>query len=225
MNMLRYGILMVMALSVPYSALADPFDSWQYRDAGRIEVGVGGGFVPKDLFLAQSSVNWRVAIHVHELFAVDLRWLASPTEGEADVRYLTHLLENRWDVDTHLSRVAFAFTPGLLVSPLHAEAPGFGALDVSFYVGGGMVRTLIDFRGAPVGDDSYTDQIHPVFVLCPSIRLKIADVVAIGFHPIYMVYPEQEGRADGLLEQVKRPGWLIWQVSLLTPRLVGGAAD
>jgi len=196
----------------------DPFESWQYGDRGRLEIGVGGGGITNDPFLRRGGVSWRVGIHLFELLAVDLRWLLMPGRGEGDLKDLTSYLTATNEVTPDISRVLFAFTPGILFTPLHVEDWGVGALDFSLFVGGGILRTEED-EELVMPTEEYAVQIHPAFSFGMNLRVKIADVVALSVMPQMIRHEEEVQRTDSDEMVVESKANLVFnaQISFLTP--------
>jgi len=209
----------LIASAGPASAqTADPFESWAYGDRGRLEFGFGAGGVTNDPFLWRGGVTWRVGIHFFELLALDMRWFLAPeSEEDHDLKDLTNQLLHRNEITPDISRMLFAFTPGVLFTPLHAEDGGIASLDLSFFVGGGIVHTKEDEAFLYGGSKDYIEQDHPAFTYGVSLRIKLDDVVAFGMHPQLIHHTEEVDTGWGLNEETKNNWLLNIQVSFLTP--------
>ena len=198
---------------------SDPFDAWQVSDRGRIELGIGAGAVTNDPFLNRLIITPRIALHIHELFAVDLRFIISPDRGEDELKDLAHRLMEQKEVVPDLSRLIFAFTPGVLFSPLHLETGNGAAFDLSFFLGGGLVVTHDDEDLAFwAGSDTYLEQVHPAFAAGVSVRMLFEPGIAISFHPQLTAHVEQYEREGAVYEETREATMMMVQVSFLPPR-------
>ena len=212
------GLLLTLTCALPARA-ADPFDSWQIRDRGRVEIGFGAGGVTNDPFLERLLITARVAIHAHELFAIDLRFFVSPNLGESDLKETTFKMMQQKEVVPDISRLIFVFTPGVLFTPLHVEAGRLAAFDLSFFFGGGMLLTHDDedLIAMTSEGEEYFKQVHPGLTMGMSLRVLIEPGVAFSFHPQMLTHIEQVHREDGMNLEMKNNLMMVWQVSFLTP--------
>jgi len=214
------GVALLIATVFACPARADgPFDDWMYSDRGRVEIAVGLGGVTNDPFLKRLYVVPRVALHVHEVLAVDLRFFLSPNLGDSDLSNLAGKLQHQKEVVPDISRILFAFTPGVLLTPLHLEDDGIAAFDLSLFAGAGLVVTEDDrdlISVTPEGEP-YFEQTHPVLAFGLSARLMLDPGVAFGFHPQWNTHVEQVHREDGMNLETKQNFFLVFSVSFLTP--------
>ncbi len=187
---------------------------WTLGDQGQIEIGIGAGGTTNDPFLKRFLIGWRVAFHPHDVLALDLRFFVSPNLGDADRKALTNQLEQRNEVVPDLSRILFAFTPGLMMTPLHAEEGG-ASLDFSFFVGGGMVVTQDDEELVQGGEEQYRDQVLPAMSWGVSARVKLFERIAFGLYPQFVTHIEQVSRAEGLNLEMKNNLFMMFQFSVL----------
>lgn len=223
--MRRAPALLVLAACLLPCSLAvaeeipDPFESWQYGDRGRLEIGVGAAGITNDPFVRRGGPTLRVGIHLFEAVAIDLRFFIMPDGGDKDLKGLTHMLMATKEVVPDISRMLFAFTPGVLYTPLHVEDWGIGALDFSLFVGGGIVYTEEDEELIFVSEE-YGTQVHPAFTYGVNLRIKLADVVAFSLMPQVIHHDEEVERYDfseGPLVESKANLMLNAQISFLTP--------
>ena len=219
-TLLMIGCLTTVGAIRPAAAATpDPFESWAYGDRGRLEFGVGAAGVTNDPFLWRGGVTWRVGIHFFELLALDMRWFLSPDRGEDDLKGITQELIGLNEIAPDISRMLFAFTPGVLFTPLHAEDGGIASLDLSLFVGGGIVHTVDDENliNCPAEYVEYMEQDHPAFTYGVNLRIKLQDIVAFTILPQLIHHTEEVPSGWGLNEETKN-NWLFnLQVSFLTP--------
>ena len=215
-------LLLALCLAPVSTALAqeapDPFDSWQYGDRGRFEIGFGAGGITNDPFLRRGGFTWRVGIHLFEMLAIDLRWFLMPDRGADDLKDLTAYLAETSEVVPDISRVLFAFTPGVLYTPLHVEDWGVASLDFSLFVGAGMMHTVEDEELIDTTEE-YAVQTHPAFSYGVNLRIKLDDVVAFSIMPQVIHHDEdvQLAFSEELFIESKANVMLNAQISFLTP--------
>ena len=208
------AVVSVMALVSNAAHASTASQLWELGDQEQIEIGFGAGLTTNDPFLRRFLIAWRVAFHPHDVLALDLRFFASPNLGDSDRKSLTNQLEQRNEVVPDLSRILFAATPGLLMTPLHAE-DGNAALDFSFFVGGGLVVTQDDEELVQGGEEKYRDQVLPAMSWGAFVRVKLFNRVAIGMYPQFVSHIEQVSRAEGLNLEMKNNLFLVFQFSVL----------
>jgi len=213
------AVLASSAIQPASASPADPFSTWAYGDRGRLEFGFGAGGVTNDPFLWRGGFTWRVGIHFFELLALDMRWFLSPDREADDLKGLTHMLIETKELAPDISRMTFAFTPGVLFTPLHAEDGGIASLDLSLFVGGGIVHTEDDENLilCPSEYVDYLEQDHPAFTYGVNLRIKLEDVVAFTVLPQLIHHTEEVPSSWGLNEETKNNWLLNFQVSFLTP--------
>jgi len=216
-------LLFIAALVSPATVKAqEPTTGSRFADRGRLEIGLGASVITNNAFIRQGFFSWRVAVHLHERVAVDLRWFAREFGGDLARKPLINQFDQRAETipdeaAPSISRAVFAFTPGILVTPVHVEDQGVAALSISIFAGAGLVRTLDEEELQP--QEPFDDQTLPSVTAGLSMRLKLKNTVAFSAHPQLAIYTEKVTRVESEPSKVLSPLLLTFQVSILTPNM------